>query len=294
MCPQVINFTEPCWWGETHFTVDILYRSKSEIQAAELGECQALTDQNQGRIPFHPQTSAVLGLWCLDRASSELCNPSKRHSRRKWGEPCDLLLSPSPRSRDELGFWLFGPPALAQWMSFSSRTCSFSSSAASWNSTPRLTNFRLTLGPLPTPWTSLDLPPDTSVTEFSACKMGGRIFFLFHFPGLFYTTPSTEWTLCSWESFKQLGYIFVLKLLLLFKWLFRQTQFCLNPKFCFDLHSVLNPSLMPGHIKQKQLWIWISWKVTGWTLPGKTTFHCYQCWFSSPTAGFLWVWVFNS
>lgn len=109
MCPQVINFTEPCWWGETHFTVDILYRSKSEIQAAELGECQALTDQNQGRIPFHPQTSAVLGLWCLDRASSELCNPSKRHSRRKWGEPCDLLLSPIPGVGMSWDFGFLGP-----------------------------------------------------------------------------------------------------------------------------------------------------------------------------------------
>lgn len=101
--------------SEIHFTVDVSDRSKCEIQAAVLEGCQGLPEQSQGRIPFHSQTSAALGLCCWERLTKHP-QSSERHSRR-WGEPCALLLSPTLRNRDELGFWLFGPPALAQWIS---------------------------------------------------------------------------------------------------------------------------------------------------------------------------------
>lgn len=98
---------KPSW----PFSVDILYRSKGEIQAAMLEACQALTDQNKGSsgggkedtIPFQCSNLCCPDVMVLIQAHttlSRLCSSSKRHSKRKQGESSGVpfLLSPTPRS----------------------------------------------------------------------------------------------------------------------------------------------------------------------------------------------------
>lgn len=151
------------------------HRSKGDIQAAVLGAGRAAPGEgwwwwDAGQDPFAssdlccPGTGAGTGSQSIPRALQPL-----RQTQQGTGRGA-LCPPPSSHSqgRGELGFGLLGP-CPAQWISFSSRTCSFSSSAAPWNSTLGVPNFRLSLGPF-----SLDLSLDPSVSEFSACKMGGR------------------------------------------------------------------------------------------------------------------------
>lgn len=85
-----------------------------------LAECQALTDQDQGsggggkqgRIPFHSQTSAALGLWCWDRLPEHpqsSATTQKDTAGESEGSPVAFSFLPLPGVGVSWDFGLLGP-----------------------------------------------------------------------------------------------------------------------------------------------------------------------------------------